>query len=779
MGRIIHKFNAWWTKNTTVILRLRWLIIALVFVADVIGFVGMKRIRTDDSFDSWLMEGDPLLEAKDTFESIFGNPEYVCILIESDNVFEHDLLAKMRQLGDQIEREVPLVDEVTALSHVDFVHGTADGIHVGELIPDPIPEAPAELQELRRLAATKPHLVNRMFREDNGSAMLITRLLPYPDSCSESESRSKVTRSIYKLLEAPEFADLNITTSGMPVFNHEKSNFYSHESLRLVRMTLLVIGLMLIFILRSPVGLFAPLFTAISAVLMVFGIQGFMGLEIQAMVISLPILLLLVISVGYSIHIISFFQQQFRRCQDRQQAITFALEHAAWPLLFTVITTTGGFISFLFVPITAIRWIGYTAAMMTMVAYPLVVFLTPVLLSFGPNQPRSCRRTAAKRKKCPWSERMLLRLADVLECRPKAILLWSSVLCVLFLAGAANLRVDTDFKKMDGMRIPYMQRLFHCARDIGSLYSYDVTVMLPENDQAKDPQNLQKLDQMAAELNRYPTIKRTTSLTDIVKDLHQTLNEGNDEFYTIPDDQMVIAQLLLLYEMSGGSDQEDWVDYDYRNLRMQVELHDFNVGEAREQLAFARERAAELFPEADILVSGQTMNFVMMCTYLIRGQLLSIAGALVIIAITMMIVFGSVKLGLIAMIPNIAPVIAVAGVMGSTGIPLHLITVMIAPMILGIAVDDTIHYTSHFKQVFERTGSYRTANRETLQSVGKALFMTSFIIILGFSMFGTSLSNGYCHMAFLTGIAVITALLADYFITPTLIMLIKPWGPEK
>ena len=778
MKNIVRSFNQWWRENTPRMLRGRWLILVLVLLADGLGFIGMKRIRTDDSFDSWLIKGDPLLLAKDRFEGIFGNPEYVCILIESDNLFDRVLLGKMRLMGDRIQHDVPLVDDVTSLTQVDFIHGTTDGIQVGELVPDPVPENREALEALHRMAATKPHLVNRMFREDGGSGMVVVRLLPYPDDCTESAGRSKVARAIYKILAQPEFADLHVTTSGLPIINHEKSQFYSKEGGRLILMTIAVIALLLGVTMRSPVGVLAPLFTAISAVLMVFGLQGFIGLEVQAMVIAIPVMLLLVISVGYSIHVLSFFQQHFRRYGGRAEAIAHALEHAAWPLLFTVLTTVGGFLSFLFVPITAIRWIGVSSAMMTLVSYPLVVFLTPVLLSFGRDRPPQAD-AGNNRQPCSRSDALLLRLADWVERHPKGILYGGGIISFVLLICALPMKIDTDLKTTDGLRVPYVRNIFHCAEDIGSLYSYDITIILPEEDQVKEPERLRRVDQLAEEMMNFSTVKRTTSITDIVRDLNQTLHEGDSAYYTIPDEQAVIAQLLLLYEMSGGSDQEDWVDYEYRRMRLQVELADFKVSEARRQLTFVRERAAELFPDAEILVSGQVLNFVMLCSYLVHGQLLSVAAALAVIAIVMMLVFGSIRLGLIAMIPNVVPIMAMAGVMGITGIPLHLLSVMIAPMIIGLAVDDTIHFITHFKQTFERTGSYHEANRETLRSVGRAMFLTSFIIMLGFGMFGFSRSNGYVHLALLTAVAVITALLADYLITPTLIMRIQPWGPGK
>ncbi len=122
----------------------------------------MQRIQTETSFEGWLLEDDPLRIAQDQFNEIFGNNEYVVILVEAEDVYTHKILTMMRELGDELEKKVPFADKVTSLTHLEFTLGTEDGIKVDELVPEEIPTDPVSLQEIKRLAMTKQYLIGRL-----------------------------------------------------------------------------------------------------------------------------------------------------------------------------------------------------------------------------------------------------------------------------------------------------------------------------------------------------------------------------------------------------------------------------------------------------------------------------------------------------------------------------------------------------------------------------------------------------------------------------------------
>jgi hypothetical protein len=328
-----------------------------------------------------------------------------------------------------------------------------------------------------------------------------------------------------------------------------------------------------------------------------------------------------------------------------------------------------------------------------------------------------------------------------------------------------------------GLKVPYVARLDYVSHsDVGSLYSYNLVVEFKEDGLAREPENLEKFESLMAEVKGYELTKRITSIVEILKDMNQVLNQGNPEFYTIPETREMVAQIMLLYENAGGKEAEKWIDYDYRRLRFMVDMENYNSLEAKRELMQLKHSAEKLFPDANVTLAGSIAQFTVMQNVVSQGQILSFLIAMGVITIMMMIVFGSVKTGLIAMIPNITPAIAVGGLMGWADIPLDMMTICIMPMLLGLAVDDTIHFINHAKLEYERTGDYHVSVRKTFAVIGVPLLLTSLIITANFSVYITSVANVYINMGVLTGVGIMTALLTDYFVTPILLVWSKPFG---
>jgi hypothetical protein len=421
--------------------------------------------------------------------------------------------------------------------------------------------------------------------------------------------------------------------------------------------------------------------------------------------------------------------------------------------------------------------VGLTAACLVAVTYLLVIVLLPSLLSFGKDrEPHAVYLEKGGR----WLERMMAFLGDRVLLRTKTSITIFVLIVATCLVGITRFEVSFDIRRTFGLKVPYVSRLDHIGQSqVGSLYSYDVAFEFPQSGAAKEPENLRKFDQLIQEVKGLQLTKKVSSLIDIVKDMNQVLNAGDPDYYRIPESREMIAQLLLLYENAGGVEAEKWVDYDYQRLRLMVELGDYNSGEATRELRLIQQRGKELFPDAHVLLIGSISQFSVMQDYVTWGQIKSFFIALCVIALLMTVVFGSLKTGLIGMIPNVAPAIAVGGIMGFANIPLDMMTVTCIPMLLGLAVDDTIHFINHSQLEFMRTRNYAESTRRVFFSVGTALFLTSTVLILCFSAYLISAAKVFVNMGYLVTIGILAALLADYFITPVMLNWVQPFGKEQ
>jgi predicted RND superfamily exporter protein len=214
---------------------------------------------------------------------------------------------------------------------------------------------------------------------------------------------------------------------------------------------------------------------------------------------------------------------------------------------------------------------------------------------------------------------------------------------------------------------------------------------------------------------------------------------------------------------------------------LKVDLDDYNCNEIITEFDAIKNMAKELLPGAKLSLLGDVPEFVELNSLVSKGQIISFSIALFVVAILMATVFGSIKIGLIAMIPNITPPIIIGGIMGLFNIPLTMMTMTVMPMLLGLAVDDTIHFITHarFEHHGERGRSYETAILKTLKTVGRSLFMTSFILIISFAIYLTSIVNIYFYLGVFIIAGVLSALIADFLMVPILIKWTKCFGKEQ
>ncbi len=775
----IEKINGRFRSFGGWVLKYRWLNIVLFLLILAGSFSGLRQLQTDVDMDNWFLEDDELLVTKERFEDIFGSDQYCAVLVQADNVFAPDVLAKIREMGKELLDRVPYADDVVSLTDFEFSRGTEEGLEISELIPEEIPEDPEALDRIRQQALVKPLMKNRIFSDDSRQTWIMLRMKPVPDDWRDHYAENPeiiIGRTVNEIAGQEKYRFLNPLTSGLPVINVDKQDFLSGEIVRLFGLCLLFTVLILGFALRSVRGVVFPLLSALSSIVIVLGVQGHLGVVFDPSMIFMPVFLGLAVSVGYAIHLFNHFRRSFFRTGKRRDAVLFALEETGWPLLFSALTTMVALISFLFIPLHPIRFVGLTSAALVGVTYVLAVILLPALLSFG----KDCQPGVIdSKRKDGLLGRLMVWLGDRVLARPVLTMGVFGIVVAACAVGIARFEVSFDVLRTFGLKVPYVNRVYEVGQSkVGSLYSYDAAIEFENPGDVLEPENLKKLDKLVGEVKSFPLTKKVTSIVDIIKDMNQSLNAGLPEFHRIPDSREMVAQLLLLYENAGGVEAEKWADYDYQRVRLMVELGDYNSGEAMRELQVIQERGEELFPGAKVLLVGAVSQFTVMQDYMTWGQISSFFLAMGAIALLMSLVFGSLKTGLIAMIPNVSPALVVGGVMGYANIPLDMMTVTIMPMLLGLAVDDTIHFINHAQLEFSRTGSYRKSTSRVFTAVGSALFLTSLVLILGFSAYLVSVTNVFFNMGLLIGIGILTALVVDYFVTPILLAWFKPFGDE-
>ena len=779
----IEKINELFGRFAERLLKMRWMTLGIFALVIILSVIGMKRMVKETSFDDYFIEDDPMLVKTEEFKSHFGNDYYVGVLTQCDNHFTKENLSTLRALSNELLDSLSYADKVTSLTDIEFMVGSDEGMTIEQIVPDEIPDdgTPA-MDSIKARAYSKPHVAKKLISKEGDLSWIMVKLRAFPED-SVWKKQGNVSpdiitgQEVERIIKKPEYASLSPKGTGMPYVTNCKTEYIGKEMGRLMMIATLICIVVMLCMTRSLRGILAPIISVIGGLFITYGIAGFTQMYVDSTVLMIPTILSFAVAIAYNIHIFSYFRGRMRIHGERKKAIIETLKEIGWSVFFCGFTTLVSLLSFLVIPIRPMQCVGVISSMSVLFVLLTSLIISPVLLSFGKNKRPIEGFTEESDTR--WTK-VMVDLSNVVMRNPRKIGLSFLVVCILLCIGLWKIEAAFDIERTMGEDVPYVKEVMDVGRsELGSLYSYDLIVELSDDDMAKEPKNLKLLDQLQQKVAGYKLTKRTTSILDILKDLNQTLNDGDSAYYRIPDTEEEVAQEILLYENAGGTESEYWVDYDYRRLRLMVEISDFNSAQVESEIALIQKDAEALFPDAKITVVGNIPQYVTMMQYLVRGQMLSFIISILIIGIILMIAFQSIRVGLIGLIPNMMPAVFVGGYMGWMGIPLDMMTATLLPMMLGMAVDDTIHFINHSKLEYDRTGHYKSAIQRTFRVVGVAIVITSIITSAVFASFCTSACTMCINFGLTAIIGIMSALAADLLVTPILVSKCKVFGKEK
>jgi hypothetical protein len=298
-----------------------------------------------------------------------------------------------------------------------------------------------------------------------------------------------------------------------------------------------------------------------------------------------------------------------------------------------------------------------------------------------------------------------------------------------------------------------------------------------------DPDLLLKLENSSKEMEDYSDEKmyvgKAFSLTSVLKETNQALHGNNPEFYIIPKNRDLIAQELFLFENSGSDDLEDFTDTQFSKARFTIKVPFVDTIAYARFIDTAASHFKKNFPGEKIKLTGMVAILSQVITNAIHSMIKSYGYALTVITLLMIFLIGGVKIGMFSMIPNIFPIILMLGIMGWCNLPMDLFCMMVGSIAIGLAVDDTIHFMHNFRRYYETFHDPEKAVYETLHTTGRAMLVTTCVLSIGFFTFMFSEMNNLLNFGFLTGFALLAALLADYFIAPALMVLLNKKSHQK
>ena len=780
----VSKINEWFEKFGRFQLKHRWAFLVCLLVFTIASSAGLYKLKLNNGEEDWFDNWDTVKMNQDHFEEIFGSTDSVLAFVQADDVFDPEVLDMLDCLGRRLENEVPYASGVTSLVNLNIPIGNDEGFEVANPFEDGIPSDPQELAEKKAFILSRESLVNALVSEDATETFLVLNLEQYSENLATA--MEKIVPPAMAIFNDPEFQSdkYTIRPAGLSYTEYEEEAAMMKQCVTRIALGFLVMIICLVLFIRSFRGVIVPALATVFGITSMIGISAWMNIEGNTVMIILVVLLAMALAVGYSVHYINSFKMTFRKTGNRKEACVSGVRESGWAILFTVITTMGGMLSFYASGLRPMRWVAGVSAACVFGVYLYVMLLLPIFYSFGKDKEPDAKANAEGSTNADLSIENMGR--HILN--KKWITVGASVVIIAAcIPGICRIKINMNYSDMMGEKTPYIARLMTIARSqLGSQYGYEVLIEYDDEDAIKDPEVLKKMDILTERIGTLQQTKisngkpRISSVTKIIKEMNRTLNGDDPAAYVIPDDPDMVSQIMFLYEISGGTDLYEYVSEDFKAAYLHVEMHSYDAEACVSDIAKVEEWVQELFPDKKAGgVVGEVMQYAVMNGKLVRGSVKSIGTSFLIIFILLLIAFTSFRTGFIAMIPNVAPVILIGGIMGYANVPLDMITALIMPMILGIAVDDTIHFTNHIKYHFELCGNYRQAILNSYREIGKSMIMTTVILCAMFAVFMTSTMAALVRIGYMSVIGMGGALVADYTLTPVLMLLSKPFGKER
>jgi predicted RND superfamily exporter protein len=738
--------------------------IALVIgLAMVVGLAsGASKLTANFTHTAFFKSDDRLLQEFNKFERQYGNDDSVIIVVHSPSgIFDVDSAELLQNLTKKMWL-VPEIIRVDSLANFSWVHAYEDDIEVEPLIPDDEPLTQEILDERKKVALSHETLPDYLISRDGKTALVYARLRPGFESPPDTETVVLETR---KLLSELKSGDHSFYITGGPTINFAFKESSQKDSETLVPIVLLMAILALIALLRAIGGVVLPLIIIALSVAAAMGFAGHVGLEISSVTIVLP-QILIAVAIADSVHILSSFYRARRRGMPKREAVEHTLSKNLIPTILTSISTAAGFFAFATSDLKPIFGLGMMAGVGTIVAWFATYLVMGPLLVWAPSWVKAKGEVHELKAASPWVARYTNFIHDH---RWGVIGVYGLLAIGALLLASAN-KVNSDPYKYFAKDYPLRKAQDFILANLSGIASFEMSISAGQEEGIKDPTFLTKVEEFSNQVIAMNGVSKSVSLVDIFKQTNRSLNGDKQEFYVLPDSKDLVAQEFLLYTMSlpQGMDVNDRVTVKNDAIRLTL------ISELTESSKWTA-AAAEMQKKAealglDVTISGKTMLYQSMNGYVTRSFVQSLIIAIILVSLILIVAFRSIRLGALAMLPNIFPLIIGGAVLHLIGQHLDIGTVLVWGVCLGIAVDDTIHILANYQRQRRAGMSPSDAVAFVLSHTGPALVVTTSVLVAAFGTlaFATFIPNVY--FGIMTAVILLTALLTDLTFLPAILM---------
>lgn len=743
-----------------VIVRFRWIII-IAFLATTLFFASqIPRVEIESDMKAMLPQGIESRINTEKIDEIFGGTDMLMIILKTDDVLDSETLKRTRNISKQMKR-VKGVDKVLSLFELKNIKGES-----GAMIVEPavrrIPRTDEQKKELRREIMGNDMVYGSVVSKDFTITAVIALLkTDIPDRY--------IVPEINKLIEDNP-GEEEIAIGGLPNWRFHVTRNIQQDLRRLLPLDILIMLVFLFICFRQLRGVLLPFLVVIMSILVSMGLIPILGWKIHVITVILPVMLI-AIANDYGIHLIARYQEYNveGNTYTKKELAKKIFQNLSKPVLLTGLTTMAGLLCLLGHIIVAARQLSILSASGIMFALTASLLFITAMVSLLPKVKPVIGEDQNPKKR-PILERLLRLFGDIVSKEPKTIIIVSLILAALISVGIFFVVIDTDPRNYYPKHHPLVYSADLINENLGGAQNISVVF----NGDIKDPRIMKKIDEFERDLEILPEVGNTSSIARVIRQMSRALNDKEEEWYDrIPDTRNAVAQYLELYSMSGDpEDFEKLVDFPYENAMVTARLNTSSTQKLNKVIERIKERVRD---DEDIkMIGGFGYILSELAQKIVKGQFLSLALAILVVGILLMILFRSIGAGLISAIPLALSVMVLFGLMGFFRIELNVATAMLSSIMIGVGVDYTIHFLWRYREERGKGLSPQEAARRTLTTTGRGIVFNAFSVIVGFVVLLTSGFMPVRFFGFLVVVSIFSCLIGALILIPSLCIVLRP-----
>ncbi|HDY7422909.1 TPA: MMPL family transporter [Vibrio vulnificus] len=738
------------------------LIISLIAI--VATAMGAKNLYFRGDYNIFFDGSNAQLQAFDEIQTTFAKTDNIALVLapKSGDVFDQRTLTQIQEMTEQAW-QVPYSSRVDSLANYQHTEAVDDALLVEDLLYQSYSLTAERIAKVRTIAMSEPLLVNALVSEKGDVAVInITMQMPGVDETAEV---NEVVAYVEQMLShyRAQYPDVTIYKAGIIAMNHSFAMAAQNDSATLVPTMLLVILVFLTLMLRSFLSVLATLVVIIGAIVATLGIVGWAGMFLHVASVNVPTLIM-TLAVADCVHVIASMRHFMRQGMPKAQAIHRSVTLNFVPIIITSVTTAIGFLMMNMSDSPVLRDFGNLSALGVMIACVLSVSLLPALLNLLPV--RFSAKQAAK------SSDIMDKLADLVVHRRNVLL----PLSIVVIAGSAALipynKVNDESVKYFDTSSEFRQAADFMEQRISGMTTMSIAIKTHQSQGIASPEFLAVLGEFTHWLREQPETDHVASLSDIYKRLNKNMHGDDNAYYALPAERELAAQYLLLYEMSlpFGLDLNNQVNVDKSSVKLQLTVK--NLGSV--ELVALEERLYQWFashaPQYQVVASSPSLMFAHIGETNMASMLSTLPITLILISALMIFALRSWRLGMISLVPNIAPAVIGFGLWALISGEINLGLSVVVTLTLGIVVDDAVHFLAKYQHARKAGQNAEQAVRYAFHTVGRALWITTAVLVAGFSVLAMSQFRLNSDMGQLSAIVIFVALVIDFVLLPSLLM---------